>query len=153
MYICRSSPVYEKQKETVLRELDAIGCRYVLCTYSVRTAVYLLLYATAQAVIIFNPHIDFIPSNASLLSFLPPCLFPLLPSLFSHFIFSFSPSFFPLLTSSTPIVELWNKIDSMEDPESVRMEAMYMPVGEKEIPHPLISLSYHLCPFYVQVNL
>ena len=23
----RSSPVYEKQKETVLRELDAIGCR------------------------------------------------------------------------------------------------------------------------------
>ena len=45
--IDRSSPVYDKQRETVLRELDAIGCR------------------------------------------------------------------------STPVVELWNKIDGMEDPEEV----------------------------------
>ena len=36
---------------------------------------------------------------------------------------------FTFLSSATPIVELWNKIDCMEDPESVMMEAMYMPVG------------------------
>jgi hypothetical protein len=32
-------------------------------------------------------------------------------------------------------VELWNKIDCMEDPESVMMEAMYMPVGAYVLAH------------------
>ena len=80
----------KKQKETVLRELDAIGCRYVLCTYSVRTAVYLLLYATAQAVIIFNPHIDY-PLMPLFSLFFPP-VFSL--SSLSSFLTSFS--LFPL---------------------------------------------------------
>jgi 50S ribosomal subunit-associated GTPase HflX len=70
IHVCdRSSSVWQKQRETVMRELSAIGC------------------------------------------------------------------------TTTPIVELWNKIDSMSDPEAVRLEAACLPIDTEIVTHDSMDLT------------